>query len=63
MQFDTDQVGACTLKLLVHMVSTFKNDAYLRKPFPLLISFADTGKARENLNAVPEDLNAAPEDP
>ena len=45
------------------MVRIFKNDARLRKPFPLLIRFSDTGEAPENLNAAPEDLNATPEDP
>ena len=44
-------------------VRVFKNDTRLRKPFPLLIRFSDTGEAPENLNAAPEDLNAAPEDP
>ena len=46
----------------VGTVRVFKNDAHLRKPFSLLISFSNTGEAPENLIAAPEDLNAALED-
>jgi len=54
-------VTACISSSLDRCV--FKNDARLRKPFPLLIRFSDTGEAPENLNAAPEDLNATLEDP
>ena len=45
------------------MVRVFKNDAHLRKSFPLLIRFSDTGEALENLNTAPEYQNTTPEDP
>ena len=51
------------MQSFIDTVRVFKNDARLRKPFPLLIHFSDTGEAPDNLNAAPEDLNAAPEDP
>ena len=51
------------MQSFIDTVRVFKNDTRLRKPFPLLIRFSDTGEAPENLNAAPEDLNAAPEDP
>jgi len=38
-----------------YTVHVFKKDACLRKPFPLLIRFSDTGEASENLNAAPEE--------
>ena len=46
----------------VYTVHVFKNDAALRKPFPLLRRDCAANETRICLNAATEVLNAAPED-
>ena len=45
-----------------HTVHVFKNDAALRKPFPLLRRNYAANAAPVCINAATEVLNAAPED-
>ena len=51
-------MGLC----VVYTVHVFKNDAVLRKPFPLLHRDCTANAAPECLNTAPKDANAIPED-
>ena len=47
---------------LIHTIHVFKNDAALRKPFPLLRRDCAANTVPVCINAATEVLNAAPED-